>query len=241
MKQSSLIKSIFLHLAPGILVVTLYIITAPAFQNAGYPPLMALAVAALVGIVPLQLGHLFYLGYKKNQKMSLKGVVIFGEKLKSGKFLLWLILSLVILFLIGGVTITAETLIKTKLFDWLPDWFFYDSNLALYSKETLLTAFWFKLIIDGFILPVTEELYFRGYLYHHLPQQLKKKWIVAALLFAVYHFWQPWNYISLFFISLVLVWPVHKFKNLYLSIAIHMLANLIGSLLFFGQLMQVKN
>jgi uncharacterized protein len=241
MKQYSFIKSIFLHLVPGIFVVVIYSVMATVFQKAGYPPLMALAAAALVGIVPLQLGHLFYLGYKQNKKLSLRGVVIFGEKLKPLKFLLWLILSLVILFLIGGVTITAETFIKTKLFDWLPDWFFYDSNLALYSKETLLTAFWFKLIIDGFILPVTEELYFRGYLYHYLPQQLKKKWIVAALLFAVYHFWQPWNYISLFFISLILVWPVHKFKNVYLSIAIHMLANLIGTLLFFGQLMQVKS
>jgi uncharacterized protein len=241
MKQYSLIKSILFHLVPGILVVILYIILAPLFQKTGYPPLIALAVAAVLGIVPLQLGHLFYLGYKQNQKLSLKGIVIFGEKLKSGKFLLWLLLSLVLLFLIGGVTINVETVIKIKLFAWLPNWFFYDSNLAGYSRETLLAAFWVKLIIDGFLLPVTEELYFRGFLYHRLPEQLKNKWFVAALLFAIYHFWQPWNYISLFFISLVLVWPVYKLKNVYLSITIHVLANIIGTLLFFGQLMQAKS
>jgi hypothetical protein len=120
----------------------------------------------------------------------------------------------------------------------LPNWYFYDSNFQSYTKEILLITAWVRLVIDGILLPITEELYFRGYLFQALPVKVKNKWILGALLFAIYHFWQPWNYPSLFLISFILIAPVVKFKNIYLSIAIHMLANIIGALLFFGQIIQ---
>ncbi|MBK9735060.1 MAG: CPBP family intramembrane metalloprotease [Saprospiraceae bacterium] len=238
-EHHSLIKSISLHLLPGLLVVVLYIFLAPILHHQGYPSLLALGIAALLGIVPLQLGHLFYKAYQLNGKISLKGIITPTQSMSGMQFAAWLVGSLIILILIGGISFAFESNIKTLFFGWLPDWYFYDINFKSYSKEALLITAWVRLAVDGFVLPITEELYFRGYLFHHLPEKIKNKWIMAALLFAVYHFWQPWNYLSLFLISLVLVVPVMKFNNVYLSIAIHMLANIIGTLLFFGQISQL--
>lgn len=238
-ERHSLIQSISLHLLPGLPVVVIYIILAPILHQQGFPSLLALGLAAFFGIVPFQLGHLLYKGYQLNRKISLKGIIIPTQNLPGLKFTGLLMASLVILILIGGIAFAFESKIKTLFFGWLPDWYFYDNNFQSYSKDALLTTAWVRLVIDGIVLPITEELYFRGYLFHRLPEKIKNKWIIAALLFAVYHFWQPWNYPSLFLISLVLVLPVLKFKNVYLSIAIHMLANIIGTLLFFGQIRQL--
>jgi hypothetical protein len=238
MHRHSLIKSISLHLLPGLLVVALYVVLAPILNQNGYPSILALSLAALFGIVPLQLGHLFYKGYQLNGKLSFKGIILPAQKMTALKFGAWLIASLVIMIFVGGISFFFESKIKSILFGWLPNWYFYDSNFQSYTKEILLITAWVRLAIDGILLPITEELYFRGYLFQALPDKVKNKWILGALLFAIYHFWQPWNYPSLFLISLILIAPVVKFKNIYLSIAIHMLANIIGTLLFFGQIIQ---
>ena len=239
MERHSLVKSISLHLLPGLLVVAFYLLVAPILNHQGYPSILALGLAAFFGIVPLQLGHLYYKGYQLNGKLSLKGIIIPTQSMTVLKFTGWLIASLVILVLIGGVSFVFESNIKSMLFGWLPNWYFYDSNFQSYSKEALLITAWVRLAVDGVVLPITEELYFRGYLFHRLPENIKNKWIMGAFLFAVYHFWQPWNYASLFLISLVLIAPVVKFNNVYLSIAIHMFANIIGTILFFGQINQL--
>ncbi len=62
MERHSLVKSISLHLLPGLLVVAFYLLLAPILNHQGYPSILALGLAAFFGIVPLQLGHLFYKG-----------------------------------------------------------------------------------------------------------------------------------------------------------------------------------
>jgi membrane protease YdiL (CAAX protease family) len=239
MEHYGLFRSIRMHLLPGLLVVVLYIILAPVVNRYGYPSMLALTLAAFVVIVPLQLGHLFYKGYQLNGKLSLEGVIKPTQRMSASKFAGWLLASMVILIVIGAITFTFESKIKSSLFSWLPAWYFYDSNFQSYSKHALFVTAWIRLILDGIIFPVTEELYFRGYLFPRLPGTIRYKWTLGAVLFAIYHFWQPWNYISLFFISLVLIAPVTKLNNVYLSIAIHMCANLIGGFLFFGQIASI--
>lgn len=232
-------QSFLLHVLPGIPVVVIYVLLTQPITDAGYPPLMALLLAALLGIVPLQLGHLFYKGYKANGKLSLKGVILTSEKMPRLRFAVKLIIALVALVIITGITVLLDEKIKSVFFSWLPSWYFYNSNFTEYGRDALMTTAFVRLVIDGFILPVTEELYFRGYLFPSL-QESKYKWFTAAVLFSIYHLWQPWNIIGLIPVSMILVWPVYKHKNLYLSIAIHMLANIIGSFLFMLQIMQPK-
>lgn len=238
MEPYGLLKSIRLHLLPGFMVIGLYVVLAPILNNYGYPSLLALLIAAFIGIVPLELGHLLYNGYQLNGRISLKGVIAPTERIPIAKFIMLLVASLLILILIGGISLSVEASIKSALFGWLPGWYVFDTDFESYSRESLIITACARLALDGIVFPITEELYFRGFLFDRLPGTLKTKWLLGALLFAIYHFWQPWNYLSIFLISIVLIWPMAKFRNLYLSIAIHMSANIIGTLLFFGQILQ---
>lgn len=240
MERYSLIKSVRLHLLPGVVVIVLYTLLAPVLNSKGYPSILALLIAAFFGIVPAQLGHLFYRGYLLNGRISLKGIITPTQRIPPGRFILWLLFSMLILIVIGGVSVTAEPAIKAMLFNWLPGWYIFDTNFEAYTRHALIVTASVRLVLDGFVLPVTEELYFRGFLFDHLPGTTKTRWILGAALFAVYHFWQPWNYVSIFLISLVLIWPIIKFRNVYLSMAIHMSANIIGSIAYFGQVLQSK-
>jgi membrane protease YdiL (CAAX protease family) len=150
----------------------------------------------------------------------------------------YVILGIVVSFLIVGLTQAFDITIKEKIFAWLPDWYLYDVEYSGYSKQVLLITGIARILVDGMIIPYIEEIYFRGYL---LPRiKGKGLWvpISASALFAIYHFWQPWNYISLLIISAVLVFPAWYFKNYKISLYIHMAINLLGSILFLLMVMQ---
>jgi hypothetical protein len=83
----------------------------------------------------------------------------------------------------------------------------------------------------GFLFPVVEELYFRGYL---LPRMSRFGWAAPFLnyaLFSLYHFWQPYNLPTLFVVSLPMVIGVWKTKNVRVGVYTHILLNTIGGVL----------
>ncbi len=84
------------------------------------------------------------------------------------------------------------------------------------------------------IPPVTEEIFFRGFLYKGLANSWPK-WIaaiVASLLFALAH--MQWNVgIDVFLMSLVLIYLYEKTGNLWLCVGLHALKNLIAFLALF--------
>ena len=52
--------------------------------------------------------------------------------------------------------------------------------------------------------------------------------LASAALFAAYHFWQPYNWPSIFCFSLPMIVAAWWWKDVRLSIAAHMALNLIG-------------
>ena len=62
----------------------------------------------------------------------------------------------------------------------------------------------------------------------------KYAFVVNALFFSIYHFWQPYIYLTLVLSLLPMTYLVWKTKDLRLSILTHSLMNLIGALLSFG-------
>jgi hypothetical protein len=119
------------------------------------------------------------------------------------------------------------------LFSRLPAWFDYSAvgQYARFSRPVLIAVSSARLVLDGFLFPVVEELYFRGYL---LPRMARLGWAAPFLncaLFAAYHFWQPYNFPAIFFISLPFVLGVWKARNLRLGIYTHVLLNTLGGIL----------
>jgi membrane protease YdiL (CAAX protease family) len=95
-----------------------------------------------------------------------------------------------------------------------------------------------NLVLNGFITPVVEELYFKGYLLPRMQVWGKWAFVINAFLFSLYHFWQPYIYLTLLLSLLPMTYTVWKTKDLRLGILAHCLLNLIGALLSFGLLLQ---
>jgi len=86
-EQHSIIKSIILHLLPGILILIFYVIVGPIFERNGIPSMNALLLAIAVVLIPFELGFLLYQGKKKNGRLSLKGIVLYRKPVRVWQYI----------------------------------------------------------------------------------------------------------------------------------------------------------
>ena len=94
-----------------------------------------------------------------------------------------------------------------------------------YSKTILIVTYWMALLINVFLAPMVEELYFRGYL---LPR-MKGKFaiLIHSFLFAAIHVFTPWMIIARTIGFLPVIFGTTK-KNIYVGMIVHMLCNATG-------------
>ena len=110
-EQHSLRRSVILHLLPGALIVTWFIVAAPQVVKLGSPPGLALLIGFLVVGIPLELGYLLYQGKKRNGTVSLRGIVVYREPMPIWQYLALFFLLLILAF---GVLFTIAP--------WLTSW-----------------------------------------------------------------------------------------------------------------------
>lgn len=125
-----------------------------------------------------------------------------------------------------------EILDLREFFSFLPAWFFYGEDLSGFSKSILIISAVFRLISDGILIPVIEESYFRGYLLPRLSHLKSGAPLIGAVLFALYHLWQPWNIVILVIVSLIYSYAAWLTKNFYITLALHFLINFVSALVF---------
>jgi hypothetical protein len=237
-EQHSIGKSLALHLLPGALIVLLFVAVAPALMRAGFPPLFAMTVVGMTVGLGFQIWHLYNEGKKRNGRLSLQGIVLFQEPLPVRQYLAWGILFVIAAFLINGAAQPIGVALL-KLLPWLPEWFEMRDAGALmaYPKSALTITFILYLLINGIAAPIIEEMYFRGYLMPRLSRFGKWTPVIETLLFTLYHFWQPYYWITIFFSILPVVYAVWWKKNIKLGIFVHMALNLIGGMLLTAQVL----
>jgi membrane protease YdiL (CAAX protease family) len=229
--QQSFLHSATLHLLPGVLNMVLFVIIAPILFSLGYPSNLALLLAVLFVLVPFELGLLFYQGKKRNDTLSLDGIVLYREPMSLTKYVLFAAILLLYANFILVVVYPpiAQMLIKT-LFFWLPDWFFM-SSLLTYSKPLALITALLGLVVNGFVAPITEELYFRGYLLPRISHFRAWAPVFNGVLHSLYHFWMPWQVPGLILGLLPAAFVVWWKRNIYLGMIIHVMGNTLGSIL----------
>ena len=238
-KEHSILESIGLHLMPGIAGTVAYIILAPVLINKDYPSILGILIAALVVILPIELGILFAAAKKKSGTFSIGEVLLYRQPIPKWQYFV-IPFGLVIWgFLVTGFTPILDSAIASAWFSWMPEWFFYFdlSQFAGYSRSALLITFVAGLIINGFLLPFVEELYFRGYLLPRLERFGKWAPVINVCLFSIYHFWSPWQVFSRILFLLPWVYTTWAKRNIYLIIITHSLANTLGWLLMWGMIL----
>lgn len=234
--QYSLKKLVFLHLAPGAAILALYLLLVPLARSYGWPPLFALIVAALVGVIPVQLGHLLFLGFKLNCRLTLVGVL--GNIRKTPKLQFTYLVPLLFIFavLILLITTPLDKLLVRSVFAWLPSWYFYSDPaiFASYPRSVLAITFGLRILVDGLAIPFVEELYFRAYLLPRMDRYGRWAPVINHGLFTLYHIWQPQNYPTIFFGIFPMVWMTWLKKDFRLAFLTHAALNLVSGFLAYS-------
>jgi len=161
----------------------------------------------------------------------------YKNKLSTSKLILYAAGLVVFAFLIWGITQPLNKIISEKLFSWLPNWYTVQ-DFNEYDKEAIQITLIFNLLLNGFLAPYVEEIYFQGYLLPRMTAWGKWAFVLNAILFSLYHFWQPYIYLTLILSLLPMTYMVWKTKDLRLCILTYCLLNITGALLSFGLLIK---
>ena len=231
-RNLTILEILFLHLAPGVVVTATFVALAWLTAPFGWPPSLALLLAWLLAGIPVLCGILLAQGYRRNGTWSLSGVLGYREPLSRRSFaglvsslLVWTALASTVLFPVGEF-------VRVSLFaDW-PAWLNL-STLAQNPAQYSNTILWIIVILSAVLniaVPIVEELYFRSFLLPRLPVSGRWAPLLSTVLFALYHFWLPWDIAGRIVALLPVVYAVQWKHNVYLSIWVHCLLNLLGTI-----------
>lgn len=189
-ESHSIGKCLFLHLAPGVANVGATLLGLAAFWNPSLPPELFFGVLVNVFVlIPIQLGYLYYLAKKRhNPGWSLEGIVAYAKPISLSRYFIWVPVILVpaamIFTVFEPINNWLENLVGVSISATYQ--MAGDSTIAEITRVT-------NIVLSGILVPITEELYFRGYLLPRMPDQFGRLGpIVHSLLFAIYHFDKPW-------------------------------------------------
>ncbi len=226
-ERHTLLKSIVLHLLPGLLAGIFYFAIVPFVKAQGFPSVMALTLAGIFVLIPIELGFLLYQKRLKNEKLF-NGVIKYCQHIPVWQYLVWV----PVILILSGLVFTALKFTSNffiSFFNWIPSDMFFNSGLSHeFSKQKLIITYGSSFLFIVLILPTIEELYFRGYLLPRMSSKLKG-WtlIIHSGLFALYHTWTPWMFVVRLFGVLPLIYIVRRKENILLGIISHCLLNSI--------------
>lgn len=237
--QHSLRQSLTLHLLPGALGSLAFVLCAPFFLAKGYPTILAFLIAASLVITPFQLGYLLWQAKRTTGKFSIASVVDLREALPKWQYIVFPLGMVIWAFLVSGVTGVLDSIISNAWFNWLPDWYsILDiEQLQAFPRDVLVVTFWIGLVLNGFIGPIVEELYFRGHLLPRLPATGTWSPLINISLFSLYHLWAPAQFFSRIIALLPWGYVALRKRNIYLVMITHCAVNVLGWMLNWGRIL----
>ncbi len=231
-EQHTFARTFTLHLLPGLAITMGFVAIASLTTQQGWPASLALLVTWLIVGLPLELGYLLYQGRKRNGQLSLKGIVLYRQPIPRRQYL-WLVpILLVWSATISTLLLPLEEQLRQTLFPEWPAWLVlsnFAQNLPQYPRSVLWAVVLLSAVLN-IVIPIIEELYFRGYLLPRIARWGRWAPFVNVLLFSLYHIWLPWQNLSRIIALLPIVYVVQWKRNIYISILTHCLLNSVGTL-----------
>ena len=96
--KHSLLKSIVLHLLPGLLGGIFYFAIIPFVKEQGFPSVMAISLAGIFILIPFELGFLLY-QKRLTGKRLFNGVIQYCQRIPTWQYFVWV----PVVFLITGL------------------------------------------------------------------------------------------------------------------------------------------
>jgi uncharacterized protein len=231
-EQHRLWWSVLLHLLPGAALTVFIVTVAPAVRSAGLPIVFALFAGIGLVIVPIELGILFAHAKRTTGSFSLRSTVVYRERIPTRRlvavtiglfawFTAWLVLA----------TAVLDEWIAERFFAWIPDAILQFSMVDQAGESAPTSALVVLVVVafvfNGVVGPVTEELYFRGFLLPRIDRYGRWAPVLNTVLFSLYHFWTPWQNLTRIIGFLPLSWLAWREHSTQVAMAAHVTINLV--------------
>jgi hypothetical protein len=234
-------RALALNFGPAAIAFAAVLALAPLMPRLGLPRFFSFTVGEALVLTPIELGLLLRAAHRATGRWSLRAlpsVLAYRRPLTRRMILLapvGLVLAVAIIVVYNSSVGSALSAGLTGIY---PHWLIAAADApAGFSKVVLVSTLLATLAIDGVINPTVEELYFRGYLLPRLPVAGLTAIPVSAALFALQHYWQPWNWLLIFGLELIVTALVVRLRCVRLGIVLHTMANSLGILItLFGVL-----
>jgi membrane protease YdiL (CAAX protease family) len=225
MDSLSIPKMLLGHLLPGVPILLVAVLFSSPAVGIGLPFYLSLMIAIALGLIPVQMLILFTVAKRQGKKIS--EIIHFKEKMSGGKTILWALP----LFLFAALVFTFLLPIEEPLwgiFDWLPEWFHITLESLKSRPALIIPTLVLDFLLNGFLGPIVEEIYFRGFLLPRMNNLGKWAPIVNAGLFSLYHFFSPWQNITRIVSLAPIVYTVWHKKNIRIGMFVHCSLNIIS-------------
>ena len=225
-------KGLLLRIFVPTIVLSLSYLLLGHFCNIPY--ILLFCILGTVILAPMELGMILSASKKEYGKYSLKSAFDEQEKLALWKIVLIAFAFLGVAGLLSAFVAPLEnqflSKIRATVLNNLPigfDWTNYE-YIKSFSKPTLILTCVYYGIFNVLIGPITEELFFRGYLTSHYKKQGLFVPILITVLFSLYHFWLPFHNVFRILAFSPVAYVAYKKKNIYISIWFHCMCNLFS-------------
>jgi membrane protease YdiL (CAAX protease family) len=215
---------VILGLFPGIIILLVIFALSNPYIGPRLPLFLSVMLAIIFALVPTELGIIKYHSHKENKKFM--DMICFKENTPIKRLLLFIIIPFLIAGIIAAILPGYEHKIW-KILDFVPDWFRLD-KVNFKEMRYLSFALVLAYIFNGFVGPIVEELYFRGFLLPRMQKLGKLAPLINVILFSLYHLFTPWENITRILSMTPIVYSVWINKNIKIGMIIHCSLNIIG-------------
>ena len=224
-------QTLLMNLGPAAIAFAAVLALAPLMAHLGLPSFFSFTVAEAMVLTPIELGLLLRAAHRATGRWSLRALpsVLAYRRPLTRRVILLVPVLFGLALAVALAYIPVGNALGGGLTGIYPHWLIAAKNApAGFSKAVLVLTLLATLAVDGVINPTVEELYFRGYLLPRLPVAGWRAIPVSAALFALQHYWQPWNWLVIFGLELILTILVVRLRCVRLGIVMHILANSFG-------------
>ena len=222
---------IALHLTPGILITACYYTLSWSLTRAGIPAYTALMITIAVCLVPVELGIIGLWKVRTRDSGADSQVVMYRHRGSLTEYIIIPILLFVVSVVLSVIIHPLILHLEPQFASWVPKWAHSHGliqELAYSSVSQRSHALLFGVLFSGLAAPIVEEVYFRGFLLPRMKSMGILAPILNTLLFAVYHFFAPWNAPAIFIAFLPIVFVVWLRKDCMIGAITHCMINLWG-------------
>lgn len=236
-KPFSLTQIILYHLLPGIPILFFAVLFAHPTFGFGLPIFLSLMLAILFGLIPTEMGILFFTA--KRQGKKIRELISFREKMPVLKTVLWALPCILFALAVFIFLAKMEHPIWT-IFNWVPEWFRIDRfDAGTVERSLMIVTIVLNLLLNGILGPLVEELYFRGFLLPRMGKLGKAAPLVNTVLFSLYHFFTPWENITRIIAMIPYIYVVWYKKNIRIGIVVHCTMNVLSGISMIVAVMQI--